>query len=239
MKLDVLAIGAHPDDIELSCGGTILKLSRQGRKVGIVDLTEGELGTRGSPEIRAQESAAAGAILGVVVRENLGMPDGNIENTPANREKLIRLIRRYRPEILLIPHPVDRHPDHEHSHVLAREAWFYGGLEKLGTSDDGAPQEPWRPRAYYHYMQWTEFAPSFIVDVSGEYEGRIEAMRAYKSQFYDPGSRERATILSTPEFLQMVTTRLEYYGDRIGRKYGEAFFSPTPLRVDDLVSLNT
>ena len=238
MKLDVLAIGAHPDDIELSCGGTILKLTRQGRKVGIVDATEGELGTRGSREIRARESAAAAAVLGVAVRENLSLPDGNIENTFAAREKLITVIRRHRPDILLIPHFQDRHPDHEHTHILARESWFYSGLEKIATRDGNAAQDPWRPRAYYHYMQWFEFTPSFIIDITDEYDARLEAMRAYRSQFYDPASSERATILSTPEFLEMVTTRLAYYGDRIGRKYGEPFYSPIPLLVHDLVGLN-
>lgn len=238
MKLDVLAIGAHPDDIDLSCGGTVIKLGRQGYKVGIIDLSEGELGTRGSRELRLEEAENARSILGAVVRDNLRIPDGNIENNPENRLRLIRMIRRYRPEILLIPHMTDRHPDHEHAHTLSREAWFYSGLQKISTDDGGASQEPWRPRAYYHFMQWYEFEPSFIVDISDEYERRMEAVRAFRSQFFDPESNERSTILSTPEFMEMLRTRMENYGDRIGKRYGEPFFSPSPLLVPDIVALN-
>jgi bacillithiol biosynthesis deacetylase BshB1 len=239
MKLDVLAIGAHPDDVDLSCGGTVIKLARKGYKVGIIDLTEGELGTRGSRELRLKEAETARRILGALIRDNLKIPDGDIENTPENRLRLIRLVRRYRPEILLIPHSVDRHPDHVHAHVLAREAWFYAGLEKIPSDDGDLPQEPWRPRAYYHFMQWFEFDPSFIVDVSTEYDRRMEAVRAFRSQFFDPESNERSTILSTPEFLEMLRTRLENYGDRIGKRYGEPFYSPAPIEVPDLVTLNT
>lgn len=236
MKLDVLAIGAHPDDVELSCGGTIIKLVNQGRAVGLVDLTEGELGTRGSREIRAAEAAEAARHMGVAVRENLSLPDGNIENTPANREKLIRLIRRYRPDLLIIPYSIDRHPDHEHAHVLSRESWFYAGLSKLTTLDDGAEQKPFRPRAYYCFMQWFQFTPSFIVDVTPEHEQRLKAVRAFRSQFFNPESKEPETVLSSPGFLEMIDTRLAYYGNRIGTRYGEPFFTPGLVRVDDLFS---
>jgi bacillithiol biosynthesis deacetylase BshB1 len=239
MKLDVLAIGAHPDDVDLSCGGTVAKLSRKGKAVGLLDLTEGELGTRGNRDIRAQEAMQAGKILGVSIRENLRIADGNIDNTPENRARVIKAIRKYRPDVLLIPYAIDRHPDHEHAHVLAREAWFYGGLEKVVTLEDGEPQDPWRPRAYYCFMQWHEFEPSFIVDISSEFELRMEAMRAFRSQFFDPESRERSTILSTPEFLEMLRTRLAYYGTRISKKYGEPFFSSAAIAVDDIVALNT
>jgi bacillithiol biosynthesis deacetylase BshB1 len=230
-----MAIGAHPDDVELSCGGTIIKLVKQGRKVGIVDLTQGELGTRGSKEIRAKEAARAAAIMGVHVRENLRIPDGNIEPTIGNR-----LIRAYRPELILFPYNVDRHPDHERAHTLCREAWFAAGLEKVPTQVKGRRQDPFRPRAYYNFMQWFEFPPSFIVDISPEYDQRVEAMHAYRSQFYDPANtKERDTVLTSPEFLDMVRTRLEYYGDRIGVRYGEPFFSPAALRIDDLFTVNT
>jgi N-acetylglucosamine malate deacetylase 1 len=239
MKLDVLALGAHPDDVDLSCGGTVAKLAKQGRLVGIADLTRGELGTRGSQEIRAAEASEAARILGVTVRENLGMPDGNLETTLENRLKIVRMIRKYQPDVLLIPYPVDRHPDHEHAHVLCREAWFAAGLAKIPTELDGASQEPFRPRAYYYYMQWFEFQPSFIVDISDEFDQRMECVRAFKSQFYDPDSNERQTILSTPEFLEMLRTRMAYYGDKIGKKYGEAFYSVTALEVRDLFKLNT
>jgi bacillithiol biosynthesis deacetylase BshB1 len=238
MKLDILAIGAHPDDVELSCGGTIIKLVKQGRSVGILDLTEGELGTRGDRKTRAKESAKAASVMGVAVRENLKLPDGNIESHMDNRLRLVRAIRTWQPDVLLFPYPVDRHPDHEHAHVLCREAWFTAGLQKVATSVRGRSQDPFRPRAYYHFMHWYEFVPSFIVDVSAEFDKRMETMRAYRSQFYDPASRERETVLSTPEFLEMIRTKLEYYGDRIGKKYGEPFFSPASLEVKDLFTLN-
>jgi bacillithiol biosynthesis deacetylase BshB1 len=239
MKLDVLGIGAHPDDLELSCGGTLAKLVKQGRRVGLVDLTEGELGTRGSREIRAQEAETAARILGIAVRENLRIADGNIENTPEQRLRLARVIRKYRPDILLIPFHTDRHPDHERAHVLAREAWFAAGLPKIGTLEEGHPQEAHRPRAYYCYMQWHEFPPSFIVDVSETMEIRTQAMKAFVSQFYDPASQEPPTVLSTPEFLEMMHTRISYYGQRIGVRFGEPFYSPAPLRVNDLMAVNT
>ena len=237
MKLDVLAIGAHPDDIELACGGTIIKLVKQGRKVGIIDLTAGELGTRGTSEIRAQEAAAATKLLGAHIRECLNIPDGNIENTFENRKRLICSIRKYRPEILLFPHHTDRHPDHEHAHVLSREAWFYAGLEKIETLDQNRRQDPHRPRNYYSYMQWFEFIPSFIIDISDEYNQRMEAVRAFKSQFHDPESNERETALSDPEFMVMLRTRFEYYGDRIGKKFGEPWSAPSYLGISDLFSL--
>ena len=239
MKLDVLAIGAHPDDVELTCGGTIIKLVKQGRSVGILDLTQGELGTRGDSRTRGRESANAASVMGVALRENLKLPDGNIEPTMEHRLKLVHVIRRLKPDVLLFPYHVDRHPDHERSHVLCREAWFSAGLQKVKTSVRGKSQDPFRPRAYYHYMQWFEFVPSFIVDVTEEFDQRMETMRAYRSQFHDPASREPGTILSTPEFLEMVRTRLEYYGDRIGRKYGEPFYSPALPEVKDLFTLNT
>lgn len=239
MKLDVLAIGAHPDDIELTCAGTVMKMVAQGRKVGILDLTQGELGTRGNRKVRAREAARAASLMGVSLRENLRLPDGNIEVNLKNRLKVVRVLRALKPDVLLFPYPVDRHPDHEHAHALCREAWFSAGLAKVRTSDRGRAQEPFRPRAYYHYMQWFEFQPSFIVDVTAEYERRLEVMRAYRSQFYDPDNKERETILSSPEFLEMVRTRLEYYGDRIGTKYGEPFAAAGAIRVDDLFALNT
>jgi bacillithiol biosynthesis deacetylase BshB1 len=238
MKLDVMAIGAHPDDVELSCGGTVAKLARQGHRVGLVDLTDGEMGTRGSREIRAAEAAEAGRILGIASRDTLRIPDAGIEITRDNMLALVRVIRMHQPDVLLIPHPLDRHPDHEHAHVLAREAWYYAGLRKIETEFDGRPQQPHRPRSCYHFMQWFEFAPSFIVDITETFDQRIEAMQAFRSQFYDPDSNEPATILSTPEFLEMIRTRAEYYGDKIGAKYGEAFFSPASIPVPDLFTLH-
>ena len=233
-KLDVLAIGAHPDDVELACGGTVIKLVKQGKKVGLVDLTQGELGTRGSAEIRAREAASAAAILGVTVRENLKMPDGNIEPHEENRLKLIQVIRRYRPDVLLMHHWFERHPDHEHAHRLAREAWFYSGLERIETSDLGLRQEPHPPLKYFLYMQSYEFIPSFVVDITEEFPRRMEAVRAFRSQFHDPESNERETALSRPDFFEMLETRFSYFGDRIGVRYGEPFYSVEILGISDL-----
>jgi len=239
MKLDVLAIGAHPDDVDLSCGGTVIKLGKMGKAVGVIDLTRGEMGTRGSQEIRAREANDAATILGVKVRENLGLPDGNIAPVMENKLTLVSMIRRHRPDVLLIPFGQDRHPDHEHAYVLCKEAWFLSGLEKLETRDQGAVQLPWRPRAFYHYMQWHEFRPSFIVDISDEFDQRMECVKAFRSQFYDPSSVERDTVLSTPDFLEMLKTRMAYYGDRIGTQYGEPFFSEQPIKINDIHLLNT
>ena len=237
MKLDVLAIGAHPDDVELTCGGTIIKLKNQGRKVGLVDLTEGELSTRGSRAARAAEALEAARILGVELRENLRMPDGDIQSNRENLLKVIRLIRQYKPELLLFPHSRDRHPDHEHAHRLCREAWFYAGLEKIKTGLDGKKQEPHRPSKYYEYMQWFEFTPSFVIDITQVYEQRMNAAKAFKSQFHDPESNEPQTVLSSPEFMEMLRTRFEYYGDCIGTKYGEPFYSANMVGLSDLFSL--
>ena len=236
-KLDVLAIGAHPDDIELACGGTVIKLVKQGKRVGLVDLTEGELGTRGSREIRAREAASAAQVLGVSARENLKLPDGNIEVNEENRRKLIQVIRRFRPDVLLIPHWLERHPDHEHAHQLSREAWFYAGLERIETKDHGTRQEPHRPLKYFLFMQSYEFVPSFVVDISEEYPRRMEAVRAFRSQFHDPHSTERETRLSRPDFFERLETRLSYFGDRIGVRYGEPFYSVETVGLSDLFSL--
>jgi bacillithiol biosynthesis deacetylase BshB1 len=237
VKLDVLAIAAHPDDIELACSGTMLKLVRQGKRTGILDLTQGELGTRGTPAIRATEAAESSKILGLTARENLKLPDGNIQVNEENRLKVIQIIRHYTPDILLIPHFLERHPDHESAHRLAREAWFYAGLEKIPSTYKGSTQEPFRPRSYYHYMQTYEFTPSFIVDISDVYDDRMKAALSFRSQFFDARSDERETFLSSPEFLEMLRARFEYFGDRIGVKYGEPFFSVNMVGVRDLFNL--
>jgi N-acetylglucosamine malate deacetylase 1 len=237
-KLDVLAIAAHPDDIELSCGGTLAKLSKQGRKVGVVDLTQGEMGTRGTPELRLQEADEAAQILGLTVRENLKFYDGKFTTGHINKIRLIRVIRKYRPEILLIPHWLERHPDHERTHRLARDAWFYSGLIKIVTEeDDGTVLEAFRPKLCYHYMQKYEFEPTFVVDISDVYDIRMEAIRAYKSQFHNPESRDPETILSKPDFMQFMETRARYYGNRIGVQYGEPFSAIATIGVRDMFDL--
>ncbi|MBI3364766.1 MAG: bacillithiol biosynthesis deacetylase BshB1 [Ignavibacteriae bacterium] len=236
MKLDLLAIGAHPDDVELTCSGTLAKATKLGYKVGIVDLTEGELGTRGNDKIRAKEATAAAKTLGCV-RENLHLPDGNIEINKKNRLKLIQIYRKYRPKIILIPHFGERHPDHVHAHHLCREAWFYSGLRKIETKLNGKRQEPWRPHNYFHFMQWQEFEPSFIVDITDVYEQRVKSIRAHKSQFYNPKSKEPQTILSQQSFLDFVETRAKSFGFKIGAKYGEPFYSVEPIGITDIVGL--
>jgi bacillithiol biosynthesis deacetylase BshB1 len=236
MKLDILAIAAHPDDIELCCAGTLAKAARSGSKVGILDLTKGELGTRGTVGIRSKEAAAAAKILGCL-RENLHLPDGGIQLSEANKLKLIQVYRRYRPRIILIPHFFERHPDHIHTHELAREAWFFSGLRKIKTTFNGKNQEPWRPDNYFHYMQWFEFAPSFIVDISDVYDQRLSAIKAHKSQFYDPASKDPQTILSQNTFFDFVEARARNYGFKIGVKYGEPFYSVESIGIDDLLGL--
>ena len=236
MALDLLAFGSHPDDVELTCAGTLAKATKAGLKTGIIDLTEGELGTRGNNRLRAKEAEAAAKILGCV-RENLHIPDGNIEISEANRLKVIRAIRKYRPNIILIPHFAERHPDHVHSHHLCREAWFYAGLRKIRTKLDGKEQEPWRPRSYFNYMQWQEFQPTFIVDISKEFDLRLKSILAHKSQFHDPKSKDPQTLLSDKSFLDFVETRAKFYGYSIGAKYGEPFYSAEPIGITDVFGL--
>ncbi len=231
MHVDVLALGAHPDDIELACGGTIAKLVKDGHRVAIADVTQGELGTRGNKDIRAKEAADAARILGVATRRNLKIPDGDIEVSHANIKKVITLIRELRPRILIIPHSVERHPDHVHAHLLCKEAWYYSGLGKMETTLDGEQQKPHRPDNFFEFMQWYEFTPSFVVDISETFDLKMKAIRAHASQFYDPKSKDPETVLSRPEFLERIRTEGEYYGKKIGVKYGEPFYSWTPLGV--------
>lgn len=237
MEIDILAIGAHPDDVELTCSGTLAKSVRLGYNVGIVDLTEGELGTRGSRTIRIKEASTAAKILGVHMRKNLRLPDGHIEVNQKNLLKIIQLYRTYRPKIILIPHWHERHPDHVHTHYLCREAWFYSGLVKIETKFDGKKQHPWRPHNYFHFMQKYQFTPTFIVDISDVYDIRMEAIKAHKSQFYNPASNDPDTLLSRKSFLDLIETRAKYYGHQIGVKYGEPFYSVEPIGVSDIFGL--
>lgn len=231
MKLDVLAIGAHPDDIELSCSATVAKLVKQGKSVGILDLTDGELGTRGTRAIRLREAEEASAILGITERMRLRLSDGNIEVNQANTRKLMQVIRHYQPTVLLFPHSQERHPDHEHAHRLCREAWFYSGLEKIRTSYNGKKQDPFRPTKYFHFMQKYEFVPSFIVDVSDVYDVKQRSLEAFSSQFYNPKSKERETMLSSKLFLDSIRARDMHYGSLVNVAYGEPFYSIEPLGV--------
>ena len=237
MPIDLLVIGSHPDDIELTCSGTIAKLIRQRRSVVLLDLTEGELGTRGTREIRRKEAEEAARILGVTERRNLGIPDGNVEVSRDNLAKLISVIRELQPKLLLIPHSRDRHPDHVHSHQLCKEAWFYSGLKKFDAEATIGGLKEFRPDACFEYMQWFEFQPSFIVDVTETYETKLKAIAAYSSQFHNPASKEPETKLSRPQFLEMVETRSKYYGQRIGVKYGEPFYYEGSIGVDGFFEL--
>lgn len=234
---DVLAIGAHPDDLELSCGATITKLIRQGRSVVFADLTQGELSTRGTKDTRAKEARNAAAIIGVNDRRNLGISDGNIEINQTNLQKVIILLRDVKPAILIIPHSFDRHPDHMHAHQLCREAWFYAGLAKVPTERSGKNQSPHRPDNWFEFMQWHEFAPSFIIDVSDTWDTKMKAVLAYESQFHNPVSKEPETKLSQPQFLELVEARGRGYGGKIGKKYGEPFLCPAPLGLSTMFDL--
>lgn len=237
MKVDVLAFGAHPDDVEITCAGTVAKLVRGGKQVAIIDLTQGELGTRGSKSIREKEAEEAGRILGIAFRENLKIPDGNIEVNKKNMTRIIETLRAYRPDVILFPHSLERHPDHEHTFRLCKEAWFYAGLEKISTRVNGRNQEPFRPKKYFHFMQKYEFAPSFIVDVSDVYELKTQSLHAYESQFHNPRSKERETLLSSKIFLEYIKARDLHYGSLINVEFGEPFFSIEPIGVDSLFEL--
>ena len=237
MKVDVLAFGAHPDDVELTCGGTVAKLSRNGKSVGIIDLTQGELGTRGTKSIRRKEAEAAASILGVAFRENLKIPDGDIDVNKKNLTKIIEALRTCRPEVILYPHSLERHPDHEHAHRLCKEAWFYAGLEKITTRVNGRKQDPFRPKKHFNYMQKYEFAPSFIVDVSDFYDLKTKSLYAFESQFYNPRSNERETLLSSKLFLESLKARDVHYGSLINVEFGEPFFSIEPIGLASFFDL--
>ena len=239
--LDVLAVGAHPDDVELSVGGIVCSLTSSGHRVGILDLTRGELGTRGTPEARALEAAAAAAILGVEVRENLELPDGGIQNSKEAQIVVVQAIRRHRPRILLLNAPVCRHPDHRNAAILCRDAAFHSGLAKLETREpEGVPQNPWRPQHILHYMQTVAFEPTFVVDVSAFWDQRMRALLAYQSQFHVPsyklGSEEPETFVSNPDFLEWVSARARTYGYPIGATYGEPLlYHGGPVGIGNLV----
>ncbi|NUM79947.1 bacillithiol biosynthesis deacetylase BshB1 [bacterium] len=235
MKLDALFFGAHPDDVELSAGGTVAKLCKMGYKIGICDITRGEAGTRGSAEIRDKEAQEAAKILGAVARVNLNVPDTNIENNRENQLKVIQVIRRYTPDFVFTQYWDDRHPDHMHSSQLIRESAFYSGLEKIVTEDHGLTQKHFRPSRVIYYAAWFGFAPSFIVDISDTFEIKMQAMSAFASQFYDPNykSNESQTNISTPEFREAIQVRAQHFGSLIAKKYGEPFLTKENIGTND------
>jgi N-acetylglucosamine malate deacetylase 1 len=223
MKLDILVFASHPDDAELCTGGTLAKHVSLGHKVGIVDFTRGELGTRGTPELRLQEAAKASEILGLSIRENMGFADGFFRNDEEHQRKLIAVIRKYQPEIVLANAVHDRHSDHGRAAELAYTSCFLSGLARIETSLDGAPQSPWRPKAVYHYIQSLFIEPDFIVDISDFWDIKVASYMAYKSQVFDPESKEPETFISKPQFLKLIESRAIEFGHAIGTQYGEGY----------------
>ncbi|RYY68417.1 MAG: bacillithiol biosynthesis deacetylase BshB1 [Chitinophagaceae bacterium] len=234
MKLDVMAIGVHPDDVELSCAGVLLVEKRNGKSTGIVDLTQGELGTRGTAETRKQEAEAAAKILGVDVRENLGLRDGFFQNTEEDQLKVIQVIRKYRPEVILCNAPQDRHPDHGRSARLVNDACFLSGLRKVETMFDGKQQEAWRPKYVLHYIQDRFLQPNFVIDISEVMETKLESVKAYGTQFHNPNLNEPQTYISTPDFLDSIIYRSKMMGKMIGVKYAEGFISDKMIGLPSL-----
>ncbi|WP_439128243.1 bacillithiol biosynthesis deacetylase BshB1 [Polaribacter sp.] len=237
MKLDILAFGAHPDDVELSCGATIAKEVSLGKKVGIVDLTRGELGTRGSAEIRKVEAENAAKILGVSVRENLGFADGFFTNDKSHQLEIIKMIRKYQPEIVLCNAIDDRHIDHGKGSKLVSDACFLSGLMKIETSLEGEAQEKWRPKQVYHYMQWKNIEPHFVLNVSGFIDIKTAAVLAYKTQFYDPNSKEPETPITSKNFIDSINYRARDLGRLIGVEYAEGFNTERYAAVESLDKL--
>ena len=231
MKVDVLDIGAHPDDVELGCGGTIAKLISEGKKVAIIDLTQGELGTRGTNETRAIEAKNAGEILGISARENLKMKDGFLINSEEYQLRIIKAIRTYQPEIVFCNAVDDRHPDHAKAAKLASDACFLSGLIKIETEESGKKQEKWRPKQVFHYIQWKNLEPDFVIDISGFLDKKIESCLAYKTQFYDPTSTEPTTPISSKSFLDSITYRAQDLGRLAGVEHAEGFTTEKTLAL--------
>lgn len=225
MKTDILAFGAHPDDVELGCGGTIAKLISEGKTCVIVDLTKGELGTRGTDETRRVEALEAAKILGVAARVNLGMKDGFLVNSEEYQMEIVKMIRRYRPEIVLANAIDDRHPDHAKAAKLVSDACFLAGLRKIETVHEGENQEVWRPKHIFHYIQWKDIKPEFVIDISEHLNKKIEACMAFKTQFYDPTSNEPVTPIATKDFYESLTYRAQDLGRLSGVAYAEGFTS--------------
>lgn len=231
MKLDILAFGVHPDDVELGCSGTLLAALAEGKTAGIIDLTRGELGTRGTIETRKEEATKAAAILGVQVRENLGMADVFFQNDETNQRKVIAAIRKYRPEIILANAFEDRHPDHGRSAKLVADAAFLSGLRKIETVEDGRLQDIWKPSYVFHYIQDRFIQPSFVVDISAHMDQKMESVLAYSTQFFNPNLNEPQTYISSSQFLETVKARALMMGKRIGVEYAEGFYTEKTVGV--------
>jgi bacillithiol biosynthesis deacetylase BshB1 len=237
MKLDILAFGAHPDDVELGCSGTIAKEISLGKKVGIIDLTRGELGTRGSVEIRNSEAAKAGSILGISVRENLDLRDGFFQNDEESQLKVIQMIRKYQPEIVICNAIKDRHIDHGKGSKLVSDACFLSGLRRIETEIEGVSQNAWRPKVVYHYIQWETITPDFVVDVTGFMDKKVASILAYSSQFFDPNSKEPESPITSKNFLDSVNYRAQDLGRLVGVDFAEGFTVERYLAVNSLGDL--
>ncbi|MFY0604246.1 MAG: bacillithiol biosynthesis deacetylase BshB1 [Flavobacteriaceae bacterium] len=237
MKLDILAFGAHPDDVELGCAATIAKEVSKGKKVGIIDLTQGELGTRGSVKLRKIEATKAAEILNIEIRENLGFADGFFTNDRKHQLAIIKMIRKYQPEIVICNAIDDRHIDHGKGSKLVSDACFLSGLQKIETELGGQPQEKWRPNLVYHYIQWKNIEPDFVVDVSGFMDKKLAAVMAYSSQFFDPNSTEPQTPISSKNFTDSIEYRARDLGRLINVDYGEGFTVERHIAVDSLSKL--
>jgi len=237
MKLDILVFGAHPDDVELGCSATIAKEISLGKKIGIIDLTRGELGTRGSAEIRDQEAKDAAEILGVSVRENLRFEDGFFTNDKLHQLEIIKMIRKYQPEIVLCNAIDDRHIDHGKGSKLVSDACFLSGLMRIETKLDNNFQEKWRPKIVYHYIQWKNIKPDFVLNVTGFMDKKIDAVKAYKTQFYDPKSNEPETPITSKNFIDSILYRANDLGRLIGVEYGEGFTAERYVAVESLDDL--
>ena len=234
MKLDILAFAAHPDDVELSASGTLMRYVAEGKKVGIIDLTEGELGTRGTVETRYEEAADASKIMGLSARHNLRMADGFFEDNADNKRLIIEQIRKYQPEIVLVNSISDRHPDHERAGKLVEDACFLAGLCKIETDLDGIEQLPHRPRLVAHYIQDFYLEPSFVIDVTDYVDRKIEVIKSFKTQFYDPNSPEPSTPISGEEFFDFIKGRMLNMGRPAGMKYAEGFIISRVFGIKDL-----
>lgn len=237
MKLDILAIGVHPDDVELSCSGTILKHIAFGKKCGILDLTCGELGTRGSGELRLAEAANAAKILGVNIRDNLRMADGFLKNDKEHQLQIIKKIREYQPEIILCNASSDRHPDHGRAAALVSEACFYSGLIRVETQLNFANQQFWRPKAVYHYIQDRQLKPDFVIDITPFVAKKMQAIQAFKSQFYNPDSTEPESAISGKNFFDLIKGKMMLFGRDAGFEYAEGFTVDRTIGIDNLFDL--
>lgn len=237
MKLDILAFGAHPDDTELGCSGTLIKHIKLGYKVGVVDITEGQLGSRGSVDLRYKEAANAARIQGLSARDNLKLEDGWFEHNRESINLVIQKIRQYKPDIVLANAIKDRHPDHGRAAKLVAEACFYSGLVKINTEIDGRKQNVWRPKAVYHYIQDFHIEPDFVIDISKEWETKKEAIMAFSSQFYNPSSNEKETPISSKSFMEFLAGKARLFARPIGADYAEGFTINRYLGVNDLFDL--